>query len=100
MKKKTKITRAATTTLRVLSLAIIAPETMSEEWPKQPEACFVSALVDGSRSNAPTPTMQTVINPPVQTSAEPEIGDVRIIDGKKQSYFLGFSRVEVMGENE
>lgn len=28
------------------------------------------------------------------------MGDTRIIDGKKQSYFLGFGWIDDMGENE
>ena len=42
--------------------------------------------------------------PPNNTTAtkvcEPKIGDTRIVNGQKQSYFLGFGWVDDMGENE
>lgn len=53
--------------------------------------------------NTPTPTTQTATKPttpPAPISAEPKMGDTRIIDGKKQSYFLGFGWVDGMGENK
>lgn len=54
-------------------------------------------------TNTPTTTTQTAIKPttsPVPISTEPKMGDTRIIDGKKQSYFLGFGWIDDMGENE
>lgn len=54
-------------------------------------------------ANTPTPNTQTATKPtapPASTSAEPKMGDTRIIDGKRQSYFLGFGWVDDMGENE
>lgn len=54
-------------------------------------------------TNTPTPTTQTATKPtapPAPISEEPKMGDTRIIDGKKQSYFLGFGWVDDMGENE
>ena len=154
MKKKTKITLAATTII-VLSLTIITPQSMPQEPPQQPEARPVSALVDDSRGNTPppsvehqisntvpsqndqsstqnepinklteeqivtssdnkptekeevsstpTPTTQTATKPTTPSapiSAEPKMGDTRIVDSKRQSYFLGFGWVDDMGENE
>ena len=52
MKKKTKITLAATT-LMVLFLAIVSPRTTPQEPPQQPKVRPVSALVDDSRGNTP-----------------------------------------------
>ena len=54
-------------------------------------------------ANTPTPNTQTATKPTApqaSTSAEPKMGDTRIIDGKRQSYFLGFGWVDNMGENE
>ena len=54
-------------------------------------------------ANTPIPTTQTATKPtapPAPISAEPKMGDTRIIDGKRQSYFLGFDWVDDMGENE
>ena len=157
MKKKTKITLVATT-LMVLCLTIITPQSIPQESPQKPEVRPVSALADDSRdntpppsvehqisktlpsqngqngtlsqptdsliaeqiitpsdntppqptekedvANTPTPTTQTATKPttpPAPISAEPKMGDTRIIDGKKQSYFLGFGWVDDMGENE
>lgn len=45
------------------------------------------------------PTKPTT-TPPAPTSTEPKMGDTRIVNGKKQSYFLGFGWVDDMGENE
>ena len=50
--------------------------------------------------DTPIPITQTATKPPAPVSAEPKMGDTRIIDGKKQSYFLGFGWVDDMGENE
>lgn len=52
---------------------------------------------------APTPTTQTATKPttsPAPISTEPKNGDTRIVDGKQQSYLLGFGWVDYMGENE
>lgn len=49
------------------------------------------------------PDTQTVTKPTapsVSQSSEPKMGDTRIINGQKQSYFLGFGWVDDMGENE
>lgn len=54
-------------------------------------------------TNTPTTTTQTATKPttsPVPISTEPKMGDTRIIDGKKQSYFLGFGWIDDMGENK
>lgn len=51
----------------------------------------------------PTTPTQTATKPttsPVPTSIEPKMGDTRIADGKKQSYFLGFGWIEDKGKNE
>ena len=52
MKKKTKITLVATT-IMVLSLTTIMPQTMPQEPPQQPEVRPVSVLVDDSMGNTP-----------------------------------------------
>lgn len=54
-------------------------------------------------TNTPDPPTQTATKPtapPAPTSSEPKMGDTRIVNGKKQSYFLGFGWVDYMGENE
>lgn len=54
-------------------------------------------------TNTPAPPTQTATKPtapPAPTSLEPKMGDTRIVNGKKQSYFLGFGWVDYMGENE
>lgn len=46
---------------------------------------------------------QTATKPSAQSPTEPatqKMGDTRIVDGKQQSYFLGFGWVDYMGENE
>ncbi len=51
----------------------------------------------------PTPTIQTATKPTTLTSKEPNtprMGDTRIVNGKRQSYFLGFGWIEDKGENE
>lgn len=45
----------------------------------------------------PTPTIQTATKP---TTPTPQMGDTRIVNGQKQSYFLGFGWIDDMGENE
>lgn len=54
-------------------------------------------------TNTPAPPTQTATKPtapPAPTSSEPKMGDTRMVNGKKQSYFLGFGWVDYMGENE
>ena len=152
MKKKAKITLAATT-LMILSLTIITPRTIPQEHPQIPEVRPVSALVNSSRDNAPPvhdkavvsneypetstrsvdfpkptatelivtettqpqptekektnttpiPTTQMAPKPTAPTKTEettPKNGDTRIVNGKQQSYLLGFGWVDYMGENE
>lgn len=54
-------------------------------------------------TNTPAPPTKTATKPtapPAPTSSDPKMGDTRIVNGKKQSYFLGFGWVDYMGENE
>lgn len=54
-------------------------------------------------TNTPTTPIQAATKPTTLTSKEPptpQMGDTRIVDGQKQSYFLGFGWVEDKGENE
>lgn len=54
-------------------------------------------------TNTPAPPTKTATKPtapPAPTSSGPKMGDTRIVNGKKQSYFLGFGWVDYMGENE
>ncbi len=151
MKKKAKITLAATT-LMILSLTIITPRTIPQEQPQIPEVRPVSVLVNSSRDNAPPlydkavvsneypktstqsedlpeptatepivtettqpqptgkektnttpiPNTQMATTPTTSPPTEPtpKNGDTRIVNGQKQSYFLGFGWVDYMGENE
>jgi cell division protein FtsN len=51
----------------------------------------------------PTPTIQMATKPTTPTPKEPptpKMGDTRVVNGQKQSYFLGFGWVDYMGENE
>lgn len=51
----------------------------------------------------PTPTIQTATKPTTPTPKEPttpQMGDTRVVNGQKQSYFLGFGWIDDMGENE
>lgn len=51
----------------------------------------------------PTPTIQTATKPTKSIPSEPstpKMGDTRVVDAKKQSYFLGFGWIDYMGENE
>lgn len=152
MKKKAKITLAATT-LMILSLTIITPRTIPQEHPQIPEDRPVSALVNSSRdntpplhdkavvsnkypetstqsedlpeptatetivtettqpqptekeepTNTPAPPTKTAIKPtapPAPKLSEPKMGDTRIVNAKKQSYFFGFGWVDYMGGNK
>lgn len=50
----------------------------------------------------PTPT-QTATKPTTPTPKEPttpQMGDTRVVNKQKQSYFLGFGWIDDMGENE
>lgn len=54
-------------------------------------------------NNTPTPTTQTATKANVTSTTNPPTPknrDIRIIDGQKQGYLLGFSWVDYMGENE
>lgn len=54
-------------------------------------------------TNTPTTPIQAATKPTTLTPKEPptsQMGDTRIVDGQKQSYFLGFDWVEDKGENE
>lgn len=54
-------------------------------------------------TNTATDTTQTATKPNVPTVIQPhtpKMGDTRIINGQKQSYFLGFGWIDYMGENE
>lgn len=152
MKKKAKITLAATT-LMILSLTIITPRIIPQEHPQIPEVRPVSALVNSSRDNTPPvhdkavvsneypetstrsvdfpkptatelivtettqpqptekektnttpiPTTQMAPKPTAPTKTEettPKNGDTRIVNGKQQSYLLGFGWVDDIGENK
>ena len=48
----------------------------------------------------PTPTHAPSKNTITTKTCEPQMGDTRIVNGQKQSYFLGFGWVDYMGENE
>ena len=51
----------------------------------------------------PTPTIQTATKPTTLSSKgppTPKMGDTRVVNGQKQSYFLGFGWIDDMGENE
>ncbi|WMJ83130.1 DUF6550 family protein [Oscillospiraceae bacterium LTW-04] len=51
----------------------------------------------------PISDTRTATKPPTLTPKEPptpQMGDTRIMNGQKQSYFLGFGWVDYMGENE
>lgn len=48
----------------------------------------------------PTPTPAPPNNTTATKVCEPKMGDTRIVNGQKQSYFLGFGWVDDMGENE
>lgn len=54
-------------------------------------------------TNTPSTPTQTATKPTTPTPKEPhtpKMGDTRIVDGQKQSYFLGFGWVDHMGTNE
>ena len=54
-------------------------------------------------NNTPIPTTQTATKTNVTSTTNPptpKMGDTRIVNGQKQSYFLGFGWVDDMGENE
>ena len=117
MKKKTKIILVATL---VLSLTITAYHWQPQMSPKQPDVRPVSALTQTSRDNTPPPQGKAVVSdenpeigtqsektpkpiiteskvtetvppqPTAPTSTEPKMGNTSIVNGKKQSYFLGF----------
>lgn len=57
-----------------------------------------------TESNAPrdnsTPTPTPSENKTAATTSEPKMGDTRTVDGKPQSYLLGFGWIDYMGENE
>ena len=54
-------------------------------------------------NTTPIPTTQMAPKPTAPTKTEettPKNGDTRIVNGKQQSYLLGFGWVDYMGENE
>ncbi len=54
-------------------------------------------------TNTATHTTQTATKPTTPTPKEPttpQMGDTRVVNGQKQSYFLGFGWIDDMGENE
>lgn len=54
-------------------------------------------------TNTPITTTQTATKPNAPTVIQPhtpKMGDTRVVNGQKQSYFLGFGWVDYMGENE
>lgn len=53
-------------------------------------------------NTTPIPNTQMATTPttPPPTEPTPKNGDTRIVNGQKQSYFLGFGWVDYMGENE
>ncbi|MDD3016275.1 MAG: hypothetical protein PHR41_07225 [Lactococcus chungangensis] len=54
-------------------------------------------------TNTPTALTQTATKPTKSIPSEPstpKMGDTRVVDGQKQSYFLGFGWVDDMGENQ
>ena len=54
-------------------------------------------------TNTATHTTQTATKPTTPTPKEPttpQMGDTRVVNGEKQSYFLGFGWIDDMGENE
>lgn len=70
--------------------------TPTETFPSQPTKKEES-------NNTPTPTTQTATKANVTSTTNaptPKNGDIRIIDGQKQGYLLGFGWVDNMGENE
>lgn len=57
-----------------------------------------------TESSLPMDNLTPTPAPPNNTTATkvrgPKMGDTRIVNGQKQSYFLGFGWVDDMGENE
>lgn len=54
-------------------------------------------------NNTPIPTTQTATKTNVTSTTNlptPKMGNTRIVNGQKQSYFLGFGWVDDMGKNE
>lgn len=54
-------------------------------------------------TNTPTTLTQTATKPTKSIPSEqstPKMGDTRVVDGQKQSYFLGFGWIDYMGKNE
>lgn len=54
-------------------------------------------------TNTPTTPTQTATKPTKSMPSEPstpKMGDTRVVNGQKQSYFLGFGWIEDKGENE
>ena len=105
MKKKTIIEVVAITLLMVM--------TYHTE-PSPPHNRPMSEVVEVAKAytpptekeelnNTPTPTTQTATKANVTSTTNPPTpknGDIRIIDGQKQAYLIGFGWVDYMGENE
>lgn len=67
------------------------------------ETSFTQPTEKSQPTNTTTNTTQTATKPTTPTPKEPptpQMGDTRIMNGQKQSYFLGFGWVDYMGENE
>lgn len=75
--------------------AIIEPPTEESSTPQTTENI--------EPTNTPTTPTQTATKPTKSIPSEPptpKMGDTRVVNGQKQSYFLGFGWVDYMGENE
>ena len=71
--------------------------------PVHVETSFTQPTEKSQPTNTETNTTQTATKPTILTPKEPptpKMGDTRVVNGQKQSYFLGFGWVDYIGENE
>lgn len=101
-----------TVTEPIVAEEIIEISTQTEEITEPTHQQKVIVIEDETLSPQPTekektnttpiPNTQVATKPATlpPTEPTPKNGDARIVNGQKQSYFLGFGWVDYMGENE
>ncbi|RPF47833.1 hypothetical protein EDD70_0633 [Hydrogenoanaerobacterium saccharovorans] len=100
--------KAYAPTIETPSLASDEPQQISTQIeeiiePPTEESSTPQPTENIEPTNTPTTPIQAATKPTTPTPKEPptpKMGDTRIVDGQKQSYFLGFGWIDDMGENE
>lgn len=70
------------------------PTKENDSEPPQLSSAPVILTTTEPPMDKPIPTPETTQSPPSQVPAEPQMRDMRIINGQKQSYLLGFGWID------